>query len=191
MNSLLFDFRSLTSIIGTTLALVTTINVAASAVQLRDGKVYFVQPPRLINATTTFKDVNVWGATYYFTLDLPANAGEALAVVTINQKEGAERIRFKLKDTIAFAGTRDCKGQQLTLGEVTQQRSSRTVSVIFNPPVTPGKTITIGLRPVRNPMLSGVYLFGLTAFPQGEKTHGQFLGFGRLQFYGDRLFGFP
>lgn len=34
-------------------------------------------------------------------------------------------------------------------------------------------------------MFSGVYLFGVTAFPAGEKSHGQFIGFGRLHFYND------
>jgi len=55
--------------------------------------------------------------------------------------------------------------------------------VTFDPPVTPGKR-SIGLRPVRNLRFSGVYLFGVTAYPVGEKSHGQFLGFGRLHFYG-------
>jgi hypothetical protein len=57
--------------------------------------------------------------------------------------------------------------------------------VTFDPPVPPGKIITIGLRPTRNPLYDGVYLFRVTAFPPGEKATGQFLGFGRLQFYTD------
>ncbi|HEY9294790.1 MAG TPA: DUF2808 domain-containing protein [Phormidium sp.] len=44
----------------------------------------------------------------------------------------------------------------------------------------------MALDPVRNPCFSGVYLFGVTAFPQGEKAHGQFLGFGRFHFYDRR-----
>jgi len=80
------------------------------AVQLRDGIVYFVQPPKLVDATTTYKDVNVWGATYYFTINVPENAGESLQKVTITQKEGAENIRYDLNDTRAFVGTRDAYG---------------------------------------------------------------------------------
>ena len=83
-------------------------------------------------------------------------------------------------------GTRDRKGTKLKLGEVTREKDTKTVLVTFDPPVPPGKTITIGLRPVKNPMFSGIYLFGVTAFPQGEKSHGQFLGFGRLHFYDSR-----
>ena len=160
------------------------------AVQLRDGLVYFVQPPKLVEATTTYKDVNFWGGTYYFTINLPENAGESLQKVTIAQKEGAEDIRYNLNDTRAFVGRRDASGglrlrkeTQLTLGAVTNERETRTVSVNFNPPVTPGQIVTIALRPVSNPSFSGVYLLGVTAFPVGEKSHGQFLGFGRFQFY--------
>ncbi|WP_442948321.1 DUF2808 domain-containing protein [Nostoc sp.] len=158
----------------------------AKAVQLRDGLVYFVQPPTLVNATTTYKEVNVWGATYYFTINVPENAGESLQKVTIAQKEGAENIRYNLDDTRAFVGTRDRKETQLKLGSVTNERKTRTVIVNFDPPVTPGQTITIALRPVSNPSFSGVYLLGVTAFPVGEKSHGQFLGFGRFQFYSNR-----
>jgi hypothetical protein len=163
------------------------------AVQLRDGKVYFVEPPKLVSATTTYKDVNFWGATYYFTINVPENAGESLQKVTIAQREGAENLRYNLNDTRAFEGTSDAYGglrlrkeSRLTLGAVTDERETRTVTVNFEPPVTPGQTVTIALRPVSNPSFSGVYLLGVTAFPVGEKSHGQFLGFGRFQFYSNR-----
>lgn len=159
---------------------------ATQAVQLRDGIVYFVQPPKLVDATTTYKDVNVWGATYYFTINVPENAGESLQKVTITQKEGAENIRYNLDDTRAFVGTPNRKETQLKLGPVTNERKTRTVIVNFDPPVIPGQTITIALRPVSNPSFSGVYLLGVTAFPVGEKSHGQFLGFARFQFYSNR-----
>jgi hypothetical protein len=179
------------TIFGTTLALIAGIGGVTAqvtqAIQLSDGTVYFVQPPDLVDATTTFNSVQEWGATYYFTINLPQKAGEPLQRVTITQREGGDYIRFKLKDSRAFVGTRNRKGAQLTLGEVTQERKTRTVYVTFDPPVTPGKTVTIGLRPVQNPRFSGVYLFGVTAFPVGEKSHGQFVGFGRLHFYGGGL----
>ena len=179
------------TILGTTLALITGVGGVtagiAQAIQLRDGTVYFAHPPDLVEATTTFKGVNTWGATYYFTLNIPQNAGEPLQRVTIQQQEGGYDIRFDLEDSRAFEGTRSNKGARLTLGDVTRERETQTVSVTFSPPVPPGKTVTIGLRPVRNPMFPGVYLFGVTAFPPGEKTHGQFLGFGRLHFYNSDL----
>jgi len=183
-----------TTLFGTTLSLAICIGVATQvtqAVQLRDGTVYFVQPPNLVNVITTYKGANVWGATYYITINLPKNAGESLQRVTITQREGVENIRYDLDDTRAYVGTGDSKGARLTLGSVTRDSKTRTVSVNFDPPVTPGQTITIGLRPVKNPSFSAVYLLGVTAFPVGEKSHGQFLGFGRLQFYNEGRSWFP
>lgn len=155
------------------------------AVQLRDGKVYFVQPPRLIKVTTTFNHTRVSGATYYFTISLPENAGEPLQKVIINQHQGVENINFRLKKSIAFTGKRSRRGEKIPLKDVTRDKKSRTVSIVFDTPVSPGKTITIGLKPDYNPMAGGIYLFGVTAFPVGEKSHGQFMGFGRLHFYGN------
>nr|WP_199755917.1 DUF2808 domain-containing protein [Chroococcidiopsis cubana] len=47
--------------------------------------------------------------------------------------------------------------------------------------MSPGTTVTVALRAKRNPS-GGIYLFGVTAFPTGEKSSGQFLGYGRLHF---------
>lgn len=177
--------------IGTILAIAVSVTglmtEATQAVKLKDGTVYFTQPPDLVNAATTFNNVNMWGATYYFTISIPEAAGEPLQKVTISQREGGSRIRYKLEDTRAFEGTRSDRGERLQLGEVTRNRETRTVVVNFEPPIPPGKTVTIGLRPVQNPMSSGVYLFGVTAYPMGEKSYGQFIGYGRLHFYSNDL----
>ena len=178
--------KRVASLLGITLAVGLGIGGTAEvtqAVKLRDGTVYFVQPPDLVDATTTFDSVNVWGATYYFTITIPQQAGEPLQRLIIKQQEGADNIRYKLEDTRAFEGTRHDKGTKIELGSVTRDRKTRTVVVNFAQPIPPGKVITIGLRPVKNPYASGVYLFGVTAYPAGEKSHGQFIGFGRLHFY--------
>jgi len=117
-----------------------------------------------MGATTTYNETDVWGARYYFTLSIPENAGEALGRVTINQRQGFETIDFKLKNTQAFVGTPRNQGERLTLKAVTQDPQSPTISVTFAPPVQPGTTVTIELRPVRNPSLSGVYIFGVPLF---------------------------
>jgi hypothetical protein len=56
-----------------------------------DGTVYFNSPPRLVAATTTLKEVNRWGVTYYFTLSVPENAGEPLQSVRITQFRREQR----------------------------------------------------------------------------------------------------
>jgi len=153
----------------------------AAAVQLADGTVYFNHPPRLLGARTTEKNVRALGSKYYFTLSVPADAGESLQRVTIAQRESPDDLRFDLEDTLAFID--EDRDQQVALGEVTSNKGRSVVSVTFNPPIPPGKTVTVRLEPRRNPDIGGVYLFGVTAFPQGEKSRGQFLGFGRLHFY--------
>jgi Protein of unknown function (DUF2808) len=170
---------------GAALSIVATAGYSVNLSQAAKvrGTVYFNQPPRLVEAATTYNDVYVWGATYYFTVNVPDNAGEPLQKITLNQREGFDNIRYQLKDTYAFEGTRRSLGQKLALQDVNYQRQTRTVSLTFNPPISPGKTITIAMKPVQNPTVSGVYLFGVTAFPSGENSYGQFLGYGRLQFY--------
>lgn len=158
-----------------------TLPELSQAVQLRDGKTYFVRPPRLVSATPTTYRATTPGVTYYFTLDLPETAGEPLRRVTIVQKSGGDRPDFGLNRTQAFEGTPDRPGAQLPLGPVTVDSRTREVSVEFTPPVAPGKTVTIALAPVQNPDVKGTYLFGVTAFPRGENPNGQFLGFGRFQ----------
>ncbi|AFY44747.1 DUF2808 domain-containing protein [Nostoc sp. PCC 7107] len=174
-------------LLGAAIASITLINgyllSPSSAIQLQDGTVYFAQPPRLVNTITTYNEVYAWGATYYFTISLPENAGEPLQSLAINQHEGVDNIRFDLNDSVAFEGKPSGKGQKVKLQNVVGDGKTRTVTLRFDPPVSPGKTITIGLKPWQNPRITGVYLFGVTAFPPGEKSHGQFLGYGRLHFY--------
>lgn len=153
----------------------------AQAVQIR-GTTYFTSPPRLVGASTTQNYVYAWSVTYYFTLDIPENSGEPLQRVTIAQNEGVDRVRFNLRETEAFGGDRS-SNRKISLGGVTQDDKTKAITVNFNPPIAPGKRVTIALEPYRNPAYSGVYLFGVTAFPQGEPAYGQFLGFGRISIY--------
>ncbi|HBB35869.1 MAG TPA: hypothetical protein DDZ80_02785 [Cyanobacteria bacterium UBA8803] len=177
----------ISKIFGLTLALAGSLGglavPLAQAIERADGTVSFEKAPRLIEAVTTFNETHVWGATYYFTLELPENIGEPLGQVTIQQRQGVEAIQFKVADSLAFSGTRHHKGERLALAEVTEDETTQTISVRFDQPVPPGQTVTIGLYPVHNPQIGGVYLFGVTAFPAAQKPYGLYLGVGRLQFY--------
>ena len=162
------------------LASLLTIAGSTQAVQFPDGTVSFEQSPRLVEAKTTFKNVGAWGAKYYFTIELPETAGEPLQKVTLRLRQGADDIRFRLDETFAFIGTPN-GDRDLIQAAATDEDD--TISVVFEPPISPGTTFTVGLKPRRNPDLDGVYLFGVTAFPAGEKPYGLYLGPGRLQFY--------
>ncbi len=174
------------SILAITLGVAGILAIAASstqAVQFADGTVAFDNSPRLINAVATLIGVRVWGAKYYFTLKLPENAGEPLQKLTISQRKGEDDIRFRVEETFAFKGTHRNKGERLTLQTVSRDEETGTISVIFDPPILPGTTFSVRLQPRRNPSSGGLYLFGITAFPAGEKSNGLYLGVGRLHFH--------
>jgi hypothetical protein len=155
----------------------------AMAIRLSDGKSYFVHLPSLVDASTTFNHAYAWGATYYFTLVLPENAGEPLGMVMISQKDFPDNIEFNLANTVVFAGIPSSDRTKLGVKAVTWDDRQKTALITFDPPVAPGQVITIGLSPDHNPRYGGVYLFGVTAFPIGENPQGHFLGYGRLHFY--------
>ena len=100
----------------------------------------------------------------------------------------AQTIAFLLDQTFAFLGDRNQRGEKLTLKSTTFDPNTQTITLIFAPPVPPGNTVSMGLKPVRNPDYGGVYQFGITAYPPGENSPGLYLGVGRLAIYeaGDR-----
>ena len=51
-------------------------------------------------------------------------------------------------------------------GEKPKNDSEATVT--FNPPIQPGQTVTVALDATANPWYGGVYLFGVTAYPEGN-----------------------
>lgn len=166
--------------LATTLVCCSIVQHSAQSIQLADGTTYFENVPRLENARTTFNSARVVGAAYYFALHIPEDAGEPLRRVVFKQQEGVDRVRFNLGRTRAY--TDKDRKRPIGIAEVTANELG-AISIYFDPPVSPGGALIIELRPYRNPRVSGVYLFGVTAFPRGERAHGQFLGYGRLHFY--------
>jgi len=166
---------------------------SAEAVQLRDGKTYFVHLPMLIEAETTNNRIYARGATYYFAIALPQNMGEPLQKLEINQTEGFGSIDFFSNDTIAYL--QPASGDRIAVSSKTeispsQDRDRPKITVTFDPPIpasnAPNSKLIVGLRPIQNPRTDGVYLFGVTAFPQGDRPNSQFLSYGRLSFYSSR-----
>ena len=156
------------------------ISLPTQAVQLANGKTYFVQPPRFEGATATHKTAYGWGSTYYFTLTVPENAGESMQAVMIAPEAAPSRARFDIRQTEAVGRLGD-RQMRLPLKDVTQDPQTRAITVTFDPPVAPGSQVRIELYAARNPDVGGVYLYGVTAFPTGEQPYGQFLCYGRIQ----------
>ena len=158
----------------------------AQAVRLADGTVFFEQVPRLVDASITRQSVSDSNVGYYFDLSIPNDSGEALERIDITQQDGdvfTRTVDFELDESEAFVGRRRDRDQPLPLGTVEVDEETHTVSVTFDPPVPPGTDLTLRLEAERNPRRSGVYLFGVTAYPEGTPSHGQFLGFGRFHIY--------
>ncbi|MGK7928965.1 MAG: DUF2808 domain-containing protein [Spirulina sp.] len=122
-------------------------------------------------------------AKYYFTITLPDTAETSLQGVVIQQRGGQERIRFKLEDTMAFLGTSRDRGEPLTIQSMTYDESTLTIMVELEEAIPPGTTMSIRLKPRRNPRWGGVYGFGVAVFPEGENGRELYLGSRRLTFY--------
>lgn len=142
----------------------------------------FKAAPRLVDARTTRDDVRVRGAKHYFTLAIPDNAGELLQAVQIQQHRSTDNIEYELQDTIAFTGQKHSSESAIAIQEVSLEEETQTITVTFAESVAPGTTFTIGLFPEKNPYSSGVYLFGVTVLPEGEKPFALDLGVARFHF---------
>jgi Protein of unknown function (DUF2808) len=54
------------------------------------------------------------------------------------------------------------------------------VSVRLAEPIQPGQSVQVQMLIYETPRIGGVHLLGVTAYPVGNVSHGQFLGFGRV-----------
>lgn len=141
------------------------------------------QPPSLVNANTPDPLIGWPHPHYYFILNLPASSPQSLGKVTITPQANIGTITFNLSKTEAFQGTKNNKGQAITLQSVTQDSKTGVITIAFAPPIPPGTTFTITLQPFTNPGDPGTYLFTVQAFPIGENPIGLDIGVGSLSFY--------
>ena len=159
------------------------------AVEYPDGKLAFESAILLTDTYATFDQVRGRQAKYYFDIKLPENVGEPLGKVVIKQRGGGDEVKFKPDKTRVYLGTHNQKQDELKSTTFYDSETGE-ITIHFDRSVSPGNNLTIGLRPKRNPDLAGVYLFGVTAFPPGDKSLGLYLGAGRLHFYQRDYFSF-
>ena len=172
-------------IIGS-LALVSSLSLnfsSANAFDLGNGRTTFVKSPILIRTAASRLSTSS-PSSYQFTIKIPEEAGESLKAVTISPKENAEKIDFNLSNSDAFVGDSFAGGSSLSLSSIggSQIYGSNDVTFVFDEPVKPGSTVTLSLEAKKNPRFGGIYLFGVTAFPEGENSPGLYLGSARLHF---------
>lgn len=164
-----------------TLTVISIGRISTQAVEAPDGTVAFESGLELLDAYTTFKGVRVRQARYYFDLRLPEGIGEPLKKVVIQQRTGSEEIEFKPEQTKAYLN-RSRREEDLIKLTTAVNEETREVIVEFDEPIPIGSSLSIGIKPKQNPDFGGVYLFGVTAFPRGEKSRGLYLGPGRFHF---------
>jgi hypothetical protein len=142
---------------------------------------YGLEKSRVLNAETTYNQIGVQEATYYFTFKVP-NVGKDTEKVIFTQSEGIETIAFDEKNSIAFAETDTGEKQPLGISVSRNESQKESLIVTFNQPVAPGTKITIALKPVINPSSEGIYLFQVKTLLSDQKTTLP-IGTARLQFY--------
>ena len=167
------------------LSILVSSNVSsANAFELGKAARGFEKSPVLIRSAASFSGART-PSTYQFTIAVPKDAGEALKAVKISPKDNAKQIKFNVSQSEAFMGDSLAGGTNLSLANVggSQINDSNEVTVVFDKPVQSRNTITVSLEVKRNPNTGGVYLFGITAFPEGANSPGLYLGSGRLHIF--------
>ncbi|WP_017324333.1 DUF2808 domain-containing protein [Synechococcus sp. PCC 7336] len=177
---------------------IASIGLAAGVswgVVFSDGRIAFNSPPRMVDTSLTPKFASARNATFRFALSLPANAGEPLSYVEIIPYSGVETIYFRLNNITAYEGAGLRRGEPVPVvglplgGEFDSEDKAEAIGVLFDPPVEPGRTVTIALKSLRNPRRGGSYLYTVTAYPEREVGVGQRLGLASFSFFdrnGDR-----
>lgn len=146
-------------------------------------QVAFRKAPRLLDIYTTFNSVRSRSAKYYFDITIPDDAGAPLKKVEIEMRQGQETIYYRLEKTFAYLGTHRRRGEELAIEQVSLDEETGIITVEFLDAIPPGTTLTVRLKPTRNPDYSGVYVFGVTAIPQGANPYALYLGSRSISFY--------
>lgn len=165
-----------------TVLLTAFIPVSALALKTHNGQTIFEASPTILDVSTTSTKARLSIVKYHLIVKIPANAGEPLQAIKIEQRKNfPDSIIFDQNQTRAFLG--DSHQQELTLSPTAmkeKEMSPGEITVIFAQPIPPGNLVTIELKPKNNPRFSGIYQFGVTAYPQGENPQGLYLGSRRI-----------
>ncbi|MCP9773083.1 DUF2808 domain-containing protein [Synechococcus sp. Tobar12-5m-g] len=157
------------------------------ALELR-GMTVFQTPPWKLTFRNYYTTVMDNGAEYYFTIEMPEQAGADLGRVEIQQTSGVDwTFPFDEGRTRAFLGEPRREGASLPI-ETSFDQQRRLFSIRFEAPPGPGQTVTVVLKPYNNPAQSGITLFAVRAYPAGPNPVGGQVGFARLSIYSNTLF---
>ncbi|WP_245939836.1 DUF2808 domain-containing protein [Stenomitos frigidus] len=108
--------------------------------------------------------------------------------MTIAQAFNVETVQFDVGKSQAFEGGRFAADPAIPLASVggEQPTNPGEVTIVFEQLVAPDSTVTVAIPVRANPSWSGVYEFGVTAYPvEAADNRGQFLGYGRINLHGN------
>jgi len=158
------------------------VGAPAHSLELR-GRTFFAKPPWRVDLVSYYNTIGEPWAQYYFTVELPPDAGASLGALTIQQTRGVDRnFNFSVERTRAFLGRPRREGPAVPV-EAVFDSSARQFTIRFPEPIAPGATVTVMLKPWNNPGQSDTYMFQVMAFPVGETPSPAPLGFGTLRIY--------
>jgi hypothetical protein len=147
-----------------------------------------VEAPRLLKVSGIHLEPAGFG-TFYFTIHVPASYGKSLEAIRISQiPEGDRLITLNAKQSKVVVGQRVASNSEtISLSAIGGSEDEKTgaLTLAFAQPVLPGTTFTVAVEADRNPSHGGIYQFGVTAYPVGDSTTGQYLGTGRITFNSD------
>ena len=150
-----------------------------------NGQSYFTQPPWRVEFTNDDWLVDAGGPEYYFTVALAENAGAHLGGLVITQTSGSDQTFWiDPKQTSAFFGRPRQEGEAIPV-QAKFHEQKRIMRVEFPDPPPPGSTLTVVLRPPKNPSLNDLYLFAVEALPAGPNPSAAPLGFARMEILDD------
>jgi Protein of unknown function (DUF2808) len=143
---------------------------------------------KLTRAYAIYDTVQYYPASYQFTIQIPPTIKQSLARLTIDIPEDNAAFGMELPAPSNILAFRPTDPESL-LPHYSAQNiptritlKNRTVSIDFEPPLSPDQTVTIEFTKMRNPEQAGTYLLGIQALPSGEDKIQQFVGYGRLVF---------
>ena len=148
-----------------------------ATIELQDRPTLFSYPLDVTNVRIP-NNFQYRRTDYRFTIDIPEAAEKPLKTVTFSQVEGADYPRFSERRSRAY----EAGGQDEVLDiSVSDDWDNRTVTVTFDPPIPPGRQITVALN-ASNPR-DGIYIYEVAAAPPDTEGLGQRIGIERLNFY--------
>lgn len=154
----------------------------AKALELR-GSTYFVRAP--VKAEMLSYSTTVWESLpdHYITVVLPEGADARLGGLSVEQIRGSDfSFPYDVRATRAFYGRPRHEEAAVPVQAVFDE-GSRRFQLTFPEPVSPGRTLTVVLRPWRNPGVADTYLFQVTAYPAGPSPVASPVGVATLRIY--------